>query len=170
MAMRYRVLLTGAVLAVLTLVAVAVYPVAGRAGIGDGYFPLAGNGGFDVQAYDIRIRYDPRTDRIEGHTTITARATESLSRFDLDLRLPASAVTVNGRPARIHQDKDELQVTPGSPVLVGARMTVHVDYEGVPSDIPAGPDRPSPWVHTIDGAVAVGEPDIVYRGLVVPVQ
>jgi aminopeptidase N len=152
--------LPGAALAVLTLVAVTVYPVAGGAGIGDRYFPLAGNGGYDVAAYDIRIRYDPPTDRIGGQTTITARATETLSRFNLDLRLPASAVTVNDRRARIHQDGGELQVTPIVPVLIGTPMTVQVDYEGVPSNIPAGPDRPSPWVRTADGAVSVGEPDI----------
>ncbi|MBV8993672.1 MAG: M1 family metallopeptidase [Pseudonocardiales bacterium] len=135
-------------------------PVAGSVGIGDPYFPLAGNGGYDVTAYDIQVRYDPSTDRIEGHTTITARATESLSRFDLNLRLPASAATVNDQPAQIHQDGGELQVTPAAPALVGAPMTVQVDYAGVPSTIPDGPDMPSPWVRTPDGAVAVGEPDI----------
>ena len=77
-------------------------PVAGSAGIGDPYFPLEGDGGYEVSAYDIHLRYDPSTDRIQGHTTITARASESLSRFDLDLRLPASAVTVNDQPAQRH--------------------------------------------------------------------
>ena len=181
--MRYRMLLIGpalAVLLVLTVVAVScrsaapsaprsaapsssaapVPPVAGSEGIGDPYFPLAGNGGYDVSAYDIQVRYDPPTDRIEGHTTITARATESLSRFDLDLRLPASAAMVNDQPAQIHQDGGELQVTPAAPLPVGAAMTVRVDYAGVPSAIPEGPARPSPWVRATDGAVAVGEPDI----------
>lgn len=135
-------------------------PVAGSASAGDGYFPLAGNGGYDVTAYDIQVRYDPSTDRILGHTTITARAIESLSRFDLDLRLPASAVTVNGHPAQIHQDDGKLRVSPAARVRAGAPMTVRVDYAGAPSAIPNGPDRPSPWVHTPDGAVAAGEPNI----------
>ena len=135
-------------------------PVAGSASIGDPYFPLEGNGGYDVTAYDIHVRYDPPTDRIEGNTTITARASVSLSRFDLDLRLPASAATVNDQPAQIHQEGGKLQVTPAAPVLAGAPMTVRVDYAGVPSAIPDGPDTSSPWVRTTDGAVAVGEPDI----------
>jgi aminopeptidase N len=135
-------------------------PVAGSESIGDPYFPLAGNGGYIATGYDIQVRYDPSTDRIQGHTTLTARASESLSRFDLDLRLPAWAVTVNDQPAGIHQDGGKLQVTPAAPVLVGAPMTVRVDYAGVPSAIPDGPDTPSPWVRTPDGAVAVGEPDI----------
>jgi aminopeptidase N len=138
----------------------ATPPVIGAEGIGDPYFPLDGNGGYDVTAYDIRVRYDPSTDRLEGHTTITARVTESLSRFDLDLRLPALAVTVNDRPATIHQFGGELQVTPAAPVQAGTSMRITVDYAGIPSVIPDGPNNPSPWVRTPDGAVAVGEPDI----------
>lgn len=137
-----------------------VPPVVGADGIGDPYFPRAGNGGYDVTGYDIQIRYDPPTDRLQGHTTITATATESLSRFDLDLRLPASAVTVDDRLAVIHQDGGELQVTPTAPVQSGDPMTVRVDYAGVPSSVSGGPGQPSPWVRTADGAIAVGEPDI----------
>ncbi|PZS40059.1 MAG: peptidase [Pseudonocardiales bacterium] len=135
-------------------------PVAGADGIGDPYFPRAGNSGYDVTAYDIAVRYDPPTDQLVGHTTITATATESLSRFDLDLRLPASAVLVNGRLAVIHQDGGELQVTPAAPVPSGAPMTVRVDYAGMPSSVSGRPGVQSPWVRTADGAVAVGEPDI----------
>lgn len=138
----------------------AAVPVVGADGIGDPYFPLEGNGGYDVTAYDIHIRYDPPADRIEGHTTIAARSTESLSRFNLDLRLPASAVSVNGRPAQIGQTDGELQVTPAAPIPAGSPMTVQVDYSGVPSAVSGGPGVPSPWVRTADGAVAVGEPDI----------
>jgi aminopeptidase N len=175
--MRIRVLI-GLVLALLVALAVVVYPwrgsdspsapnapsadderpVAGAEGIGDPYFPRAGNGGYDVTGYDIEIRYDPATGRLEGNTTITARATESLSRFNLDLRLAASAVTVDDQPAAIRQDGGELQVTPAAPVRAGQPMVVRVDYAGVPSDISSGADQP--WMRTADGAVAVGEPAI----------
>src|ERR687893_1573219 len=84
--------------------AAAFRPVPGTAGIGDAYFPHAGNGGYDVTGYDIQIRYDPLTGRLTGHTTIAARATKSLSQFNLDLRLAASAVTVDDQPAKIRQD------------------------------------------------------------------
>ena len=33
----------------------------GDPGIGDPYFPLDGNGGYDVDHYDLAIRYDPAT-------------------------------------------------------------------------------------------------------------
>jgi aminopeptidase N len=169
---RTRVLI-GLVLALLVVVAVVVYPwrsvgppaaeegapVAGAAGIGDPYFPRAGNGGYDVTGYDIQIRYDPATDRLEGQTTVTARATQSLSRFNLDLRLPAIAVTVNDQAAEIRQGGGELQVTPVQPVSAGQPMVVRVDYAGVPSEIRGGDGVAEPWARTDDGAVALGEPE-----------
>ena len=177
--MRIRVLI-GLVLALLVVVAVIVYPwrssdsrpdseappppaaafqpVPGAEGIGDPYFPRAGNGGYDVTGYDIQIRYDPPSDRLEGHTTVTARATQDLSQFNLDLRLPATAVAVDGQPAGFRQDGGELQVTAAAPVRAGQSISVVVDYVGVPSSIPGG--RPvQPWARTADGAVAEGEPE-----------
>ncbi len=129
-------------------------------GIGDAYFPRSGDSGYNVASYDIQFRYEPGTDRLHGQATIVARATEDLSRFELDLRLPASAVTVNARPAKIHQDRDKVQVTPVVAVRAGASMAVRVDYAGVPSAVPDRDCGPSPWLHTASGAVAVGEPDI----------
>lgn len=136
------------------------HPVPGADGIGDPYFPRAGNGGYDVTGYDIHLRYDPPTDRLEGHTVVTARTTQDLSRFNLDLRLKASAVTVDGKPATIRQDNGELQVTPAQPLPAQHPMTVTVDYAGVPSTVAGGTDPAKPWIRTPDGAVAVGEPDI----------
>ena len=69
----------------------------GEAGIGDPYFPLEGNGGYDVRHYDLTFSYDPVTDRLDAVNAIRAVATQKLSRFDLDLQqLDVSAVTVNG--------------------------------------------------------------------------
>jgi hypothetical protein len=52
----------------------------GDPGIGDPYFPLEGNGGYDVQHYDLTFSYDPATDRLDAVNKITARATQGLSR------------------------------------------------------------------------------------------
>jgi aminopeptidase N len=175
--MRIRVLI-GLGLALLVVVAVVVYPWRssdspsapsapsfvdedgrGADGLGDPYFPRAGNGGYDVTGYDIQIRYDPSTDRLEGHTTITAQATDRLSQFNLDLKLAALAVTVNDQPARIRQDGGELQVTPAQPVPADRPMVVNVNYAGVPSDIAHGDGTARAWVRTAEGAVAVGEPE-----------
>src|SRR3954463_15992333 len=45
----------------------------GAPGIGDPYFPLEGNGGYDTQHYDLSFSYDPATDRLEGLAIITAK-------------------------------------------------------------------------------------------------
>ena len=41
----------------------AVSPGPGAPGIGDDYFPLAGNGGYDVRHYNLHLSYRPSTDR-----------------------------------------------------------------------------------------------------------
>ncbi|HEY2766436.1 MAG TPA: M1 family metallopeptidase [Pseudonocardiaceae bacterium] len=136
------------------------HPVPGSDGIGDSYYPRAGNGGYDVIHYDIQVHYDPATDQLDGDTTITARATEDLSRFNVDLKLAATAVEVDGHPATIHQQDGELQITPAQPVPTGRSMAVRVTYAGVPSTIKSSADPAPPWVRTPDGVVAVGEPEI----------
>src|SRR3954463_6645858 len=89
----------------------------GTAGVGDPYFPLEGNGGYDVQHYDLTLSYSPRTDRLPGRTAIRARALIPLTRFDLDLKgMKVRGVTVNGQPAAFHRAGQELQVTPATPL------------------------------------------------------
>src|SRR5687768_16554387 len=56
----------------------------GAPGIGDPYFPMYGNGGYDVRHYTIKIKYDPGADQLTGVTIIEATATAGLSRFNLD--------------------------------------------------------------------------------------
>ena len=50
----------------------------GAPGLGDPYFPLDGNGGYDVKHYLLEITYDPATDVLTGKATISARAKSSL--------------------------------------------------------------------------------------------
>ena len=45
---------------------------AGAPGVGDVYYPLAGNGGYDVEHYDITGTYDPATD-VWSATTVDLR-------------------------------------------------------------------------------------------------
>ncbi|WP_426566134.1 M1 family metallopeptidase [Angustibacter sp. McL0619] len=130
----------------------------GASGLGDAYYPSYGNGGYDVGHYKLDVSYDPASDLVTGKATITAKATQDLSRFDLDFGLHAQSVTVNGHAARTRTDDLELVVTPRKAIKNGASMTVVVVYAGVPSSVTA--DGYSPWIRTDDGAVAVGEPQI----------
>ena len=130
----------------------------GSRGIGDPYYADYGNGGYDVDHYDIRVSYVPRTDRLRGTTRLRAHATQDLSRFNLDFVLPVSSVRVNGQRATYTQGRHELVVTPAQELPAGAAMTVQVTYAGVPSTIRS--DGIKPWIRTADGVAAVGEPEI----------
>ena len=101
-----RALLAGLVLVLLTAPAAAGAAFTpGSSGLGDPFFPYGGNGGYDVAHYDLKLAYDPATDVLDGSATITATATQNLSRFDLDLRgFAISRLTVNGAPAAYVRD------------------------------------------------------------------
>jgi aminopeptidase N len=161
---------------------------AGAAGAGDEYFPFAGNGGYDVQHYDLEITYTPPDPapaplqgEFEGVATITMEATQDLDRFNLDLRgMEVSALTVNGRPAlgieppaqgaevegaaywQVQDDEAriwELTVQPRPKIKKGQEVKVVIEYGGTTT-------RPRDiegflygWVTTRDGAMVVGEPE-----------
>ncbi|MFJ6195635.1 M1 family metallopeptidase [Micromonospora sp. NPDC092111] len=132
----------------------------GAADVGDPYVPGHGNGGYDVSAYRLKVRYDPATDRLTGHASVTATATAALSRFNLDLvGLAVSRVAVAGTPARHRRDGDELVVTPRHGLRRGAGFTVEVDYAGVPTAVADRQLGRTGWLHTADGAIALGQPD-----------
>ena len=65
-------------------------PSPGAAGIGDPYYPLLGNGGYDAIHYTIDLDLDVEAGSIlDATTTIDAVATQDLSTFNLDY--PGSA-------------------------------------------------------------------------------
>jgi aminopeptidase N len=135
----------------------------GANGIGDPYFPLEGNGGYDVQHYDLRFSYDPATDRLEALNKITATATQDLSRFDLDFQqLTVKGVDINDHTATFTRDGQELVVTPAQGITDGSTFTVNVRYGGVPQTIVGSPivfGSPYGFIHTNDGAFMGDEPN-----------
>ncbi|SHM23298.1 M1 family metallopeptidase [Actinacidiphila paucisporea] len=131
----------------------------GAAGQGDPYFPLSGNGGYTTGHYDLGLAYDPATQRLDGTETITARATQQLTRFDLDLSgLTVRSVRVNGRTARWTREGQELVITPGKPLRKGQSFRVDVSYGGIPQDVTDPDGSPDGWIQTDDGAFVAGEP------------
>jgi aminopeptidase N len=135
----------------------------GSAGVGDRYFPLEGNGGYDVRHYDLRLSYDPSTHELAGSNTITAVARKNLSRFDLDLSgYRVSGVTVDGRAATFTRSGQELVVTPAAGLDSGSRFRTVVSYSGVPRTIVGSPivfGAPYGWIYTKDGAFVGCEPN-----------
>jgi aminopeptidase N len=131
----------------------------GAAGAGDPYYPLDGNGGYDVRHYRLDLRYDPATDVLDGVATVEARATQNLSRFNLDLEgLTVRSAEVDGRPAAWTREGGELIVTPARGLRDGRRFTTTISYGGVPETLDEF--GASGFFHTDDGAVIAGQPHV----------
>ncbi len=128
----------------------------------DPYFPNLGNRGYDVDHYDLGLRFDtPEGDGLRGDTKITATAQAELRKFNLDLvDLDVHSVTVDGKPARFRRIGDELVVQPKQPVPSGEQFDVRIKYSGEPKGgaIPGIP-APNGWVPTDDGVITLNEPD-----------
>ncbi|GHD85881.1 metallopeptidase [Streptomyces naganishii JCM 4654] len=132
---------------------------AGSAGAGDPYFPLAGNGGYHVSHYGLTLAYDPKTGHLDGTAVLTARATQRLTRFDLDLRgLKVTGVTVDHRKAAHRRDGQELVVTPRTALRKGHEFRVTVTYNGTPGPVTDPDGSLDGWIPTDDGAFVAGEP------------
>ncbi|MFT4038850.1 MAG: M1 family metallopeptidase [Thermomicrobiales bacterium] len=130
----------------------------GAPGIGDPYYPLLGNGGYDVAHYAIDMKLDIPDGSIDAATTtIDAFATQGLSSFNLDFRGPEiDAITVAGAPATYSREGGELTVTPAAPIADGAPFQTVVTYHGKPD---GGDDRfERGWWANGDSIFAVGEP------------
>jgi aminopeptidase N len=127
-----RVLLLAAVAASLSAAAPAsAAPSPGSPGVGDRLFPNLGNGGYDVVHYDLDLRYatGAPTQGIDGTVTILAKATQDLSRFDLDFAGQSiGAISVNGLPAKSSRTPDDLVITPRLPLRRGLPFIVKVSH------------------------------------------
>jgi aminopeptidase N len=120
-----------------------------------------GNGGYDVGHYDLRLAFDPATKAIAATTTITARATQNLSRYDLDFQGPLtiSGLSVDGHRADYSRTgTQELVITPREGLRKHRTFTVSVTYSGVPQNVDDPALGVSGWVATADGAVALNQP------------
>ncbi|GAB2475244.1 M1 family metallopeptidase [Jatrophihabitans fulvus] len=141
----------------------AVKYTPGASGIGDPYFPLLGNGGFDVRHYGLFMNYTPRTKKLVATALVYARATQNLSRFDLDYSGPKiSSVRVNDRAARFSRPGPELRITPKQGLRKGSDFVVRVRYAGTPKTIKGSPivfGSDYGWQYTKDGSFVGDEPN-----------
>ncbi|MGW3494313.1 M1 family metallopeptidase [Streptomyces sp. NPDC001020] len=131
----------------------------GAAGVGDRLFPMLGNGGYDVAHYGLTLDYVPETNHLKGTAVITARATQDLSRFDLDLSgLRVRTATVQGAKAQVSRKGDELLVTPEKALRNGEVFKTVVTYDGTPRTIEGDDGGLEGWIETDDGSTALGQP------------
>ncbi|MGW7685638.1 M1 family metallopeptidase [Kribbella sp. NPDC054772] len=123
----------------------------------DPYVPTHGNTGYTVESYDLELDYRVNSNRLSGKATITAFATEALSRFSLDLNgLRVTKVSVNGRrPRRYSHRSGKLYITADIPD--GSEFSVDVQYNGNPrpEDSPWGELG---WEELTEGVIVASQP------------
>ena len=137
---------------------------AGDPGVGDPYFPLYGNGGYQVRHYLLDLKYQPDTNHLSGGATLYATATNDLYRFNLDfVGLTVHSITINGKSAEWERTDHELVVTPQRKLKDGERFRATIRYEGVPTQFSSPALGSGGFFHTDDGAVAIGEPQVAAR-------
>ncbi|GGN49175.1 zinc metalloprotease [Streptomyces albiflavescens] len=137
-------------------------PSPGAAGIGDPLLPLDGNGGYTVRHYTLAFDWRAPRTPFDATATISATATQALSRFDLDFAgNTLHTVTVDDAPASAVRDGDELVVTPAKPVPHGRTFTVRVSYTADPTQQRHRGDaiQDYGWVPTSDGTLLYAQPD-----------
>ena len=147
--------------------------IPGAPGAGDPYFPLQGNGGYDVRALRlIDVAYHPATGRLPGQARITARATHrpvALRPRPAPGNLHVRSVRVDGRtaelgqPAALHQ---ELVITPERQLRRGRTVPRRRSpTRGEPHAVHDPDGSLDGFIHTDDGAFvavrAAGLADLV---------
>ena len=137
---------------------------AGAEGLGDTYYPNYGNGGYDVDHYDLDIAYNPASERLKGLATIEATATQNLCSFNLDLvGLHIQKLWVDGDKARWSRTEHELTVVPRGALESGEDFEVMVRYAGEPTEfaIPGfEPPIRTGFMDTPEGATVAGQPEV----------
>ncbi len=133
----------------------------GAPGIGDSRYPEFGNGGYDVQLYDLNLTVDPEAGSIDGVVTIDALATVNLGSFNLDLvGFDVLEVTVNHAPAEFTRAGQELTITPETVLITGSKFTATIHYAGVPEEMQSqGFAGLTGWINYGDGIFVMSEPD-----------
>jgi aminopeptidase N len=140
-------------------------PAAGALGAGDRLFPRLGNGGYQVEHYDLDLHYptaDP-TKPLTGSVTATAVTSRALSSFALDFAgASVGSVVVDSAPGTFRRDGEDLVVTPRTPLPRGKRFAVTV--EDFVSVTPSAADNlGSGLLATRDGTVWMGQPNMAHR-------
>jgi aminopeptidase N len=132
----------------------------GGNGVGDPYYPDYGSSGYDATRYSVAVDFNPRSKALTGTTIVTARASEQLSSFYLDLALPATRVLVDDVEAQFSLEGfQDLRITPTVPVPDGQAFSVTVEYAGKPGSLRReGLDAP-PWREGEDEWTLAGEPE-----------
>ncbi|HYH60874.1 MAG TPA: M1 family metallopeptidase, partial [Solirubrobacterales bacterium] len=139
----------------------------GDNGVGDPYYPKMGNTGYDVQSYDVDLKYG-RSGKVTTTTVIEAVADTDegapasgpkMAAFNLDFRGPGiTGLEVEGEPALYDRAGQELKIEAPEPIADKRSFEVAVTYKGRPEQVDNPDGSKDGWTYTEDGAVGLGEP------------
>ena len=139
----------------------------GDKGVGDPYYPKMGNTGYDVQSYDVDLKYG-RSGKVTTTTVIEAVADTDegapasgpkMAAFNLDFRGPRiTGLEVEGEPALYDRAGQELKIEAPEPIADKRSFEVAVTYKGRPEQVDNPDGSKDGWTYTEDGAVGLGEP------------
>jgi aminopeptidase N len=99
---------------------------------------------YDVQAYDVTLRVDPKNKSISGHTVMTATTVipSNVIMLDLDSPYKVDSVTdTDGNALRFERSSDAIRIFFPFTKQVHENISVVIYYAGTPREAP----RP-PWV------------------------
>jgi aminopeptidase N len=135
--------------------------------LGDSYFPLLGNEGYDALHYDLDITPDFDAETLDGTVEINMQATQNLTEFNLDFwGYTITDVRIDGQPVNYGRDQGELMIIPNEPIAMGDTFEVTVAYNGKPrKGIPESVFYGDPeflasagWVFYAEGSFVTSEP------------
>lgn len=112
----------------------------GAEGIGDPLFPGLGNGGYDVENYELAL--DLTSGDLVGSAIITLVPDQVLDRFNLDfVGLAIDSITVDGEASDFDRSGRELAIDPDQDLAADQPVEVAISYRGRPEllDDPSGP-------------------------------
>src|SRR4051794_2984243 len=136
----------------------------GAPSIGDPLFPGLGNGGYDVRHVTLNLRYPTAAplQTVQGSVVIDARATQDLSRFNLDFAGDSvGGVWVDGRPVQSSWGDGELVITPRRTIRDHRRFTVAVPFTS--STTPEDPNTLiTAWFTTPSGSFTAFQPNYAH--------
>jgi aminopeptidase len=114
-----------------------------------------------VSRYDLELTYKVHSNRLTGKATITAVATETRSRFALDLAagLHVTKVAANGsRSTKWLHRNGKLIITPAREIPAGAALVLTVQYGGSPKPIRSAWGEVG-WEELSEGALVASQPN-----------
>jgi aminopeptidase len=131
----------------------------GEDSAGDPYVPTHGNGGYKVESYELDLDYRLNSNRLSGKASITAVATQALSRVSFDLTgLRVAKVLVNGRRASRYAHRNgKLHIWPSPAISDGAEFVIDVQYSGNPAPVDS-PWGELGWEELTEGVIVASQP------------